>query len=57
MGGSKKILLVRGRVRAMAPTRPLLASACARTFLLPELEAAYVPLPVRGLTSAALVLP
>ena len=33
----------------MAPTHPLLESACAQTFFLPEPEVAYVPLPVRGL--------
>ena len=48
--GSKNFLLVRRRAWAMALTRPLLASACARTFFLPELKAAYAPLPVRGLT-------
>ena len=52
--GSEKILLDCGRVRAMAPTRPLLASSCARTFFLSELEAAYMLLPVRGLRPASL---
>ena len=47
--GSEKFVIVRGRVRAMAPIHPLLESACAQTFFLPEPEVAYVPLPVRGL--------